>query len=53
MVVWYSSRNRVAGNSVAGGRYGTHFMYSHDNVVADNRFVGNVVGVFVMYSRAV
>jgi nitrous oxidase accessory protein len=53
VVVWYSSRNRIAGNVVTGSRYGTHFMYSHQNVVAHNRYVGNVVGVFVMYSRQV
>lgn len=51
VVVWYSSRNRVAGNRVARSRYGTHFMYSHDNIVEDNRYVENEVGVFVMYSR--
>lgn len=53
VVVWYSSRNRIAGNVVTGCRYGTHFMYSHDNEVTGNRFVDDVVGVFVMYSRDV
>jgi nitrous oxidase accessory protein len=53
VVVWYSSRNRLAGNRVVGGRYGAHFMYSHDGVVEDNVFVRDVVGVFVMYSRNV
>jgi nitrous oxidase accessory protein len=51
VVVWYSSRNRLANNSVTASRYGTHFMYSHENVVEDSRYVGNEVGVFVMYSR--
>ncbi len=53
VVVWYSSRNRIVGNVVTGSRYGTHFMYSHQNVVAHNRYVRNVVGVFLMYSRQV
>ncbi len=51
VVVWYSSRNQLRRNTVERCRYGTHFMYSHDNVVADNRYVANEVGVFVMYSR--
>lgn len=51
LVVWYSSRNIVRGNEVRDGRYGTHFMFSHDNVVEDNRYFGNTVGIFVMYSR--
>jgi len=38
---------------VRGGRYGTHFMYSHDNVVEGNSYRGGIVGVFVMYSRRV
>jgi nitrous oxidase accessory protein len=52
-VIWYSSRNRVLGNRISGGRYGTHFMYSHDSVVEDNEYLDNVVGVFVMYSHDV
>ena len=51
VVIWYSSDNRIVGNEVRGGRYGTHFMYSHRNLVARNQYVGNVVGVFAMYSR--
>jgi nitrous oxidase accessory protein len=53
LVVWYSSRNRVVGNHVRGGRYGTHLMYSHDNRVEANVYEHGVVGVFVMYSRRV
>ncbi len=51
LVVWYSSRNRLVGNVVERGRYGVHFMYSHENVITDNRMLGNVVGIFAMYSR--
>lgn len=51
VVVWYSRGNHFRGNRVSGGRYGTHFMYSHDNRVEQSAFVGNVVGVFAMYSR--
>ena len=53
MVVWYSSDNRLVGNTVVRSRYGTHFMYSHGNHVEGNRYVDNVVGVFIMYSRNV
>ncbi len=52
-VVWYSSGNAFRRNTVKGGRYGTHFMYSHRNRVEDNRYLGDEVGVFVMYSRDV
>ncbi|MBZ0272851.1 nitrous oxide reductase family maturation protein NosD [bacterium] len=51
MVIWYSARNLIRGNTVTGGRYGTHFMYSHGNRIEGNRYVGNVVGIFLMYSR--
>lgn len=53
VVVWYSSKNRIEGNVVSSGRYGTHLMYSHENRVIGNRYDGNVVGTFVMYSRNV
>jgi nitrous oxidase accessory protein len=51
VVVWYSSRNRFERNTVVASRYGTHFMYSHDNTVRDCRYVEDEVGVFVMYSH--
>jgi nitrous oxidase accessory protein len=51
VVVWYSSRNHLARNTVTRSRYGTHFMYSHENVIDDSRYVEDEVGVFVMYSR--
>jgi nitrous oxidase accessory protein len=53
LVIWYSSRNRLRGNRIDGGRYGAHLMYSHDNAIEDNTFRRGVVGVFVMYSRNV
>jgi nitrous oxidase accessory protein len=53
IVVWYSPGNHTVGNRVERGRYGTHFMYSHDNVVEENHYVENVVGIFVMYSHNV
>ncbi|MCB9918364.1 MAG: nitrous oxide reductase family maturation protein NosD [Planctomycetes bacterium] len=53
VVVWYSSGNTISGNQVRHCRYGTHFMYSHDNRVENNRYTDNVVGIFVMYSRNV
>ena len=51
MVVWYSSRNKLIRNTVVRSRYGTHFMYSHDNHVEGNQYLDNVVGIFIMYSR--
>ncbi len=53
LVVWYSPGNRIAGNLVEDGRYGTHFMYSNQSVVEGNRYLRDIVGVFVMYSRGI
>jgi len=53
VVLWYASRNRVVGNTIEGGRYGAHLMYSHDNELSRNQFLHNVTGLFVMYSRQV
>jgi nitrous oxidase accessory protein len=50
VVVWYSRRALVEDVVVRGGRYGAHFMYSHDAVVRRSHFERNVVGIFVMYS---
>jgi nitrous oxidase accessory protein len=49
IVVWYSPGNRIEGNLVEWGRYGTHFMYSSRNQVLHNTYLHNLVGVFVMY----
>ncbi|MCA8972502.1 MAG: nitrous oxide reductase family maturation protein NosD [Planctomycetes bacterium] len=53
VVVWYSSGNSIVRNDIQGCRYGTHFMYSHENRIEDNRYQKNVVGIFVMYSHDV
>ena len=53
MVVWYSESNRIAGNYLARGRYGIHFMYSRYNLVEDNRFVDNSIGAYLMFSDGV
>ncbi len=53
VVVWYSSRNVLKDNEVRDSRYGTHFMYSHDNRVEGSRYLDNEVGIFVMYSRRI
>ncbi len=50
LVVWYSRRALLENNVVRHGRYGTHFMYSHDAIVRNSRLEDNVVGIFVMYS---
>ncbi|MFI5309506.1 MAG: nitrous oxide reductase family maturation protein NosD, partial [Polyangiales bacterium] len=53
VAVWYAPHNVFRRNLFEHGRYGTHFMYSHDNLVQDCELRSNVVGVFVMYSRNV
>jgi nitrous oxidase accessory protein len=53
VVVWYSGANKIARNTVTGGRYALHFMYSEANLVEDNRYRDNMVGVFLMYSDGV
>ena len=50
LVVWYSRGALLEDNIVRHGRYGTHFMYSHDAVIRRSRLEDNVVGIFVMYS---
>jgi nitrous oxidase accessory protein len=46
----YSRFNQIRGNSVSGGRYGTHFMYANDNVLEGNSYALNTVAVFSMFS---
>jgi nitrous oxidase accessory protein len=53
VVVWYSRDNLIARNTVVGGRYALHFMYSERNVVEDNDYSQNMVGIFLMYSDSV
>jgi nitrous oxidase accessory protein len=50
VVVWYSRRVRLEGNTVRHSRYGTHFMYAHDSSVKNSHIEHNTVGIFVMYS---
>jgi len=49
-VIWYSNDNVIRGNSVSGGRYSLHFMYSRYNLVEKNHFFNNSTGIFLMYS---
>ena len=51
LVIWYSDRVHLSGNTVRDGRYGIHFMYSMDNVIEGNRLLDNRVGSFLMYSK--
>ena len=50
VVVWYSRRVHLDGNTIRRSRYGTHFMYAHDGVVTNEHLIDNVVGIFAMYS---
>ncbi|MDD5302725.1 MAG: nitrous oxide reductase family maturation protein NosD [Elusimicrobia bacterium] len=50
-VLWFSTGSIVDSNTVRGGRYGLHFMYTNNAVVRGNIFQGNSVGLYVMYSK--
>jgi len=50
----FSTGARVTRNrSTRNGRYGLHFMFSHDCEYSDNAFLDNGAGIAVMYSRRV
>jgi nitrous oxidase accessory protein len=50
----FTTDSRVRHNrSTRNGRYGLHFMFSHDCEYSDNAFVDNRAGIAVMYSRRV
>jgi nitrous oxidase accessory protein len=50
----FSTDARVRHNrSTRNGRYGLHFMFSHDCEYSDNAFVDNRAGIAVMYSKRV
>ena len=51
VVLYFSDRLVVRGNTVVDGRYGLHTMYSHRGRFLDNRVEGNDVGAFLMYSE--
>src|SRR5690606_30590791 len=53
VVVWYSSDNHIADNTIVRSRYGAHTMYSHRNVIERNTMLDNTVGLFVMYSQGI
>ena len=50
VVIWYSERLHIMRNTIRDGRYGLHYMYSHDSVLEGNRLENNSVGAFMMYS---
>ena len=51
VVLYFSDRLVVRGNTIEDGRYGLHTMYGHRGRFLDNRVVGNDVGAFLMYSE--
>jgi nitrous oxidase accessory protein len=53
LAIWQSNDCVARGNTVRGGRYGLHYMYSDDNLFEDNLFEGNQTGGAIMYSRRV
>jgi nitrous oxidase accessory protein len=50
VVIWYSNRVTVRGNTVRHSRYGLHFMYASGSQVLDNTLARNAVGAYAMYS---
>jgi len=50
-VMWYSDGLVVKDNKFTNGRYGLHFMYSHDATITGNVIEGNSVGGFLMYAK--
>lgn len=52
-LIWYSDGVVIEGNTVAGGRYGLHFMNSRNDVLTDNRFADDAIGSYVMYSERI
>jgi nitrous oxidase accessory protein len=50
-VVWYTRRALIENNFLRHGRYGIHFMYTHDSIARGNHIEGAVVGIFSMYSQ--
>lgn len=51
VVLYFSDRLVVRGNTIRDGRYGLHTMYSNRGRFVDNRVEGNDVGAFLMYSE--
>ncbi|MHB1157883.1 MAG: nitrous oxide reductase family maturation protein NosD [Phycisphaerales bacterium] len=51
VVIWFSGKVRIIGNTIRYGRYGLHFMYSDDNQLIDNTLEGNSVGAYLMFSQ--
>ena len=50
-VVWYTRRALIENNVLRHGRYGLHFMYTHDSIARGNHIEDAVVGIFSMYSQ--
>ncbi len=51
VVIWFSPHSVIRGNTVEGGRYGLHFMFSDDQLVEENILRHNSVGAYLMYGR--
>jgi len=51
VILWFSNRAHVAGNTVTTSRYGLHFMYSDDDLLENNTLEDNSVGTYMMYSH--
>lgn len=45
-----SADNRISGNTIQGGRYGMHLVFSPRNVIERNILAGNTTGIAVIYS---
>ena len=52
-ILWYSEGCLLKDNICERGRYGFHFMYSHNTQLLHNRIVDNSVGIYIMYSTGI
>lgn len=51
VILWYSNRGTVRGNTFDRGRYGLHLMFSDAARIENNSLRANSIGLYVMYSR--
>ncbi len=49
-LIWFSNHALIKGNSITGGRYGIHTMYSSDMTIVSNVIQNCEVGSYAMYS---